>query len=215
MTRVGLAVLVVVAWAASADAGEASRACRLECDAAVARCTAVGAAFGIDERVCRRKVLRRCKRLGVGTCSPAGLANELPADHPLAGIWLLSLDTCTLDCRAPGDFTVDCEHSTASSASIVRFVFDAGSSADLDLLDVLDGGHWLGGTTPWFGSLADDEIRFDIPRGSRPSLSGTLAGDRISVRLVWNTIIGGPVLGCPVAPAVGELRRIPGVRFGR
>lgn len=197
-------LMLVAGLAQPVLAGQRSAACLLACGPAIARCVTAVRTFGLDERECRRTLVRRCKRAGASACAPSG---ELPAEHPLAGAWLLTLRTCSMDCSGDGPPTIDCERpGEVRAPSIVRFQYDdpARMAGDLDLIDTANGGWWGGGSAPWFGQLEGDRISFSIPVGPHPYLTGTIEGDRIDVRF-GVAISADP---CDSPPSVGEMRRI-------
>jgi hypothetical protein len=69
--RLGLALALVWMTASGAAAGVASRAdCAAACVVTIAQCATVCGQFATLNTPCRRGVLKRCQREGVGVCAP-------------------------------------------------------------------------------------------------------------------------------------------------
>jgi hypothetical protein len=167
MPWVLLALLLVAQPSSPTHARERAAACRQACDDAIARCVTTGGSFGLDERTCRRAVLRSCKRGASAACAPS---TDLPPSHPPAGTWLFTLRECVIKCPSPGNFMIDCERTDGpGQSSIVRFEFDNPelSAPLLDVIDTKDGRSWLGrgpGSAPSTATPSNSPSRFPPDR---------------------------------------------------
>jgi hypothetical protein len=204
--RTALAFLAVVLVASRLEAGGLAQQCRQSCDASIARCVAAAGPFGVSSDTCRRAVLRQCKRTGIAACRES--ETDLPASDPLAGTWMLTLHDCAVDCRAPGDFTVDCG-TLAAEHSRETVVF-ARSSPDgyLTMFEAATGDWW--GSGPGFVTVSGKDFSSLLPLGPHFYMQGVIESDRIAVETgVWIS-----VSGCPEDKRAGEMIRIactPGV----